>query len=286
MNDNITSEITSEGVKIKYKSLFSLLLLFTLILGFTFVSVFAAGNSTSTKNITTSGPIPVPFTNSVTPWYHMPSVPTDFIVGYYINPNVTPLSEINFSALKTAGITDIYVLATNDNYLSVLPEAKRRADSVGIKTHAWVFPGFSHASQVAQMKIGVQLDVETYKMPEYVSQIKQMREDTEGVTFSVTVKPELWDGNQYYYLIVPYCDYIVPQLYLGDFRHGITGLKTWVQVYHFLYPGKIVAGLQTYESYQNIDPVSTGTMMAEIKTVQPYTRGVILFRYGLSNFKG
>ena len=207
-------------------------------------------------------------------------------MGYYINPNVTPLSEINFTALKKAGITDIYVLVRNDNYLSILPDAKSKADAVGIKTHAWVFPGFNHASQVAQMKIGVQLDVETYNMTEYVSQIKQMRKDTEGVTFSVTVKPELWDGKQFYYKIVPYVDYIVPQLYLGDFKHGISGLKNWVRAYHYFYPGKIVAGLQTYDSYKNTTPVSASILMAEIKTVQPYTRGVILFRYGLSNFSG
>jgi hypothetical protein len=248
--------------------------------------VVATGNSTTAQNITTSGAIPVPFTNSITPWYHLQSDPTGFIVGYYINPNVTPLSKINFTALKRAGITDVFVLATNDNYLSVLPEAKSMADSVGIKTHAWVFPGFNHSAQVAQMKIGVQLDMETYDMPDFVSLIKQMRKDTEGVTFSVTVKPETWDGNQYYSKIVPYSDYIVPQLYLGDFRHGISGLKNWVRAYHYLYPGKIVAGLQTYESYQNTTPVSESTLMAEIKTVQPYTRGVILFRYGLSNFNG
>jgi hypothetical protein len=47
-------------------------------------------------------------------------------VGYYINPNFTPISEINFSALKSAGVTDVYVLVTNDNYLSVLSRSKLR----------------------------------------------------------------------------------------------------------------------------------------------------------------
>ena len=50
---------------------------------------------------------------------------TNFIIGYYINPNVTPISEINFNALKSAGITDIYVLVTNNDYLPVLSEAKK-----------------------------------------------------------------------------------------------------------------------------------------------------------------
>ncbi|MBI5458124.1 hypothetical protein [Methanobacterium sp.] len=244
----------------------------------------AAGNSSSTK--TTTGALPVPYTSPVTPLYQIPSVGTGFIMGYYINPGVTPISQIDFKSLKTAGITDVYVLVKNDNYLPILTEAKTKADSVGIKTHAWVFPGFSHASEVAGMDIGVHLDVETYDMPSYIPMIKAMREDTQGVTFSLCVKPEGWDDNQYYYMIAPLCDYIVPMLYIGDYPHSINGLKNWAKVYNALLPGKIVAGLQTYDSYQNVTPVSEITLLSEIKAVQPNTRGVILFRYGLSNFNG
>lgn len=218
---------------------------------------------------------------------------TNFIVGYYINPNVTPISEINFKDLKSAGITDVYVLVTNNNYLSVLPEAKEKADAVGIKTNAWVFPGFNHASQVAQMKIGVQLDMETYNIPAHLLEILAMRLATYGATFSVTVKPDGWDGNQYYYLITPLCDYIVPQLYVGEYEYGMTSLtrsaKKYNQIYNLyniIFPGKIVAGLETYQSDENVTPKNTSTLSAEIKAVKPYTRGVILFRYGLSNFKG
>lgn len=218
---------------------------------------------------------------------------TDFIVGYYINPNVTPLSEINFKELKSAGITDIYVLVTNKNYLSVLPEAKEKADAVGIRTNAWVFPGFNHASQVAQMKIGVQLDMETYNIPAHLLQILAMRIATHGVTFSVTVKPDGWDGTQYYYLIEPLCDYIVPQLYVGEYKYGITRLTNTAKkynqiynIYNILFPGKVVVGLETYQSDKNVTPKNTSTLSAEINAVKPYTHGVILFRYGLSNFNG
>lgn len=245
--------------------------------------VAIAGNST-TKNISTSEDVVVPYMGPANPWYHIPMVGRGFIVGYYINPNVTPLSEINFSALKRAGITDVYVLAKNDNYVSVLSEAKSKADAVGIRTNAWVFPGFDHASDVARMKIGVHLDMETYDMPGNVSQIKAMRQATQGVTFSVTVKPEVWDGDQYYYLIAQYCDYIVPQLYIGDYGKGINNLKKWVKMYNLLLPGKLVVGLQTYDSFQNLTPLSESTVLAEIQAVQPNTRGVILFRYGLSNY--
>ena len=214
-------------------------------------------------------------------------------MGYYINPNVTPISEINFNALKSAGITDVYVLVTNNNYLPVLSETKQKADAVGIRTNAWVYPGFNYASQVAQMKIGVQLDVETYNMSTYLLQILTMRLATYGVTFSLTVKPDGWDGTQYYYLIAPLCDYIVPQLYVGEYEKGITGLTNRVKIYNQIYnlyniifPGKIVAGLETYQSDKNTTPKNTSTLSSEIKAVQPYTHGVILFRYGLSNFNG
>ena len=218
---------------------------------------------------------------------------TNYIMGYYINPNVTPISEINFKALKSAGITDIYVLVTNNNYLTVLSQAQKKADAVGIRTNAWVYPGFNHASKVAQMKIGVQLDVETYNMPAYLLQILAMRFATYGQTFSLTVKPDGWDGNQYYYLIAPLCDYIVPQLYVGEYGQGTTGLtdkvKTYNQIYNLydiIFPGKIVAGLETYQSDKNTTPKNSSTIAAEIKAVKPYTHGIILFRYGLSNFNG
>ncbi len=107
-------------------------------------SVVALGNMANTMISDTSEEIPVPYTSTITPWSPYQSM-TGFIMGYYINPWVTPVSKINFTELREAGITDIYVLATNDNYLSVLGEAKLKADAVGIRTNAWVFPGFKHA---------------------------------------------------------------------------------------------------------------------------------------------
>jgi hypothetical protein len=216
-----------------------------------------------------------------------------FIMGYYINPNVTPISDINFTALKNAGITDIYVLVTNDNYSPVLSAAQKKANAVGIRTNAWVYPGFNHASQVAGMNIGVELDVETYDMPAYLLQIFSMRLATYGVPFSVTVKPDGWDGNQFYFLIAPLCDYIVPQLYVGEYGQGTAGLTNKVKNYNMIYnlyniifPGKIVAGLETYQSDQNTTPKNSSTISDEINAVKPYTQGIILFRYGLSNFNG
>ncbi len=140
----------------------------------------------------------------------------------------------------------MYVLVTNNNYLSVLSQTKTKADAVGIRTNAWVYPGFIYASPVAHMGIGVLLDVETYNMPAYIPQIQAMRLATQGVTFSLGVKPDGWDGNQYYYLIAPLCNHIVPMLYAGDYGLGITGLTNWAEtynIYNIIYPGKIIIGL-------------------------------------------
>lgn len=276
-------QIHLKAVKIKYRWAVLFIILFALILGLTSGCVAASENSSNDQTISTNGAIP--YTSTINHWFPIP-MGNGFIVGYYINPSRTPLTEIDFSDLKRAGITDVYILVTNDNYLSILPEAKTKADAVGIRTNAWVYPGFSYASQVAHMKIGVLLDVETHDMPAYTPQIQAMRFATQGVTFSLCVKPDEWDGNQYYYLIAPLCDYIVPMLYIGDYGQDITGLTNWAKIYNIyniIYSGKIIAGLETYQSDQDITPKNASTLLAEIKAVQPYTRGVILFRYGLSD---
>jgi len=229
--------------------------------------------------------VPEPY-STLNPYYHTTLLGTGYKVGYFINPRATPLSEINFNELKKAGITDIYVLANNDNYQSVLTEAQTRAETVGMKTNAWVYPGFKYSRKVADMKVGVLLDVETHNMSAYVPEIKVMRQDTKGVTFYLCVKPELWDGSQEYYLIEPYCDYLVPMLYIGDYGQDITGLRNWVRVFNYIFPRKVIAGLETYQSDKNLTPKSKNSLFKEIKAVQPYTRGVILFRYGLSNYPG
>jgi hypothetical protein len=139
------------------------------------------------------------------------------------------------------------------------------------------------------MGIGVLLDVEIYDMPAYISEIKAMRSATQGVTFSLCVKPDGWDDDQYYYLIAPLCDHIVPMLYIGDYGQGIAGLTNWVKlynIYNIIYPGKIIAGLETYQSDENLTPKNASTIKEEINAVEPYTQGVILFRYGLSNYNG
>jgi len=264
----------------------SLVTIFILSLSANSINMVSAENFSTTNALETSDE---PYTSTITPWNPIPSLWTEYIVGYYINPSVTPISEIDFNTLKSAGITDIYVLVTDDNYSTVLPEAKEKASAVGIRTNAWIFPGFNYAPQVAQMKVGVLLDVETYDMPAYIPEIKAMRLATQGVTFSLCVKPEGWDDNQYYYLIAPLCDHIVPMLYVGDYGQGISGLTTWAKfynIYNIIYPGKIIAGIETYQSDQNTTPKNASTLFTEIKAVQPYTRGVILFRYGLSNYTG
>lgn len=266
-----------QAVKIQSQKIIRFLIFFSLAMG----SLVVLGDITTSNSTNISEELSAPY---ITPWNSIQSGGTSFIMGYYINPTVTPISKINFTTLKNAGITDIYVLVRNDNYYPILSEAKLKADAVGIKTNAWVFPGFKHAHVIARMKIGVQLDVETYNMTEYIPEIKAMREATQGVSFSVCAKPEKWDGYQYYDLIYPHCDYIVPLLYIGDYDMGITHLKSVTRFYNYIYPRKIVAGLETYESDQNLTPKDGKSLLKEIRAVQHHTRGVILFRYGLSKF--
>ena len=264
-----------------------ILVLFTLLSCLNSCYASQTQNYTVQDIINTGGTILLPYSSSN--WSPVLPISSGSVLGYYINPQATPISEVDFNALKHAGVTDVYVLVTDDNYKSVLPETKLKADAVGIRTNAWVFPGFSYPSEVAGMGIGVLLDVETYDMPAYISQIKAMRSATQGVTFSLCVKPDCWDDNQYYYLIAPLCDHIVPMLYIGDYNQGLTGLTNWVKlynIYNLIYPGKIIAGLETYQSDQNLTPKDVSDIKAEIKSVEPYTGGVILFRYGLSNYRG
>lgn len=98
-------------------------------------------------------------------------------------------------------------------------------------------------------------------------------EETHGVPFSVCIKPEKWDGNQYYNLIAPQCDYIVPMLYLADYEVGISHLKSLINFITTSIRGKLWPDFKL----MNLTRIL-------LLRMQHYTRVVIRFRYGLSNF--
>ncbi|PKL45074.1 MAG: hypothetical protein CVV41_03005 [Candidatus Riflebacteria bacterium HGW-Riflebacteria-1] len=215
----------------------------------------------------------------------------DFIVGYYIEPMQTAISTIDFAKLKKIGITDIYVRATTDGNSGViytkLPQWKARADAAGLRIHAWVWDGFygKYAKAVADMGINILMDMETYDMNSKLSQLANIRANTEGKIFTVCAKADGIDGPQEYAKVIKHCDYISPMLYKGDYNLSLASMKAYAKKYGEKYP--IIMSLETYESDRNPVPKSNSSLIAEIETVRPYCKGVILFRYGhVSKFSG
>ncbi len=221
------------------------------------------------------------------------SYTSDFIVGYYINTNDpnTRINNIDWAYLKSIGVTDIYLRTQNSGnyvYVSDLPAIKSKLDSFGLRLHAWVFPEFTQAAEVANYGVGLHVDVETYDMASFIPVLTQMRAETCNQIFSLCVKAQDWDGNQRYDLLAPLCDYIVPMCYTGDYHKNIVDLAVFAKNQNNKYPGKFIIALESYESDLNTVAKSQSKILAEINAVKAYSKGVILFRLSpyLSNFDG
>ena len=129
------------------------------------------------------------------------------------------------------------------------------------------------------------LDLETYQMADYISEVKQFRRDTQGKTFIICTKPDEWDGSQRWDLLAPLCDYLMPMMYLGDYNKSTAQLAATTQRYNTKYPGKLYPALETYISDQKPTPKSNTALQAEISAIKPYVKGIALFRHGLSNYQ-
>jgi hypothetical protein len=208
-------------------------------------------------------------------------------VGYFINPDVTPLSQIDFGALKRSGISAVYIRATNSGstIYTNLNHYYSKIVSAGISPFAWVWEGFSHAEEVTAMGFHTVMDLETYDMASYINEVEQLRTDTQGKTLIICTKADGWDGNQRWDLLAPLCDYLMPMLYLGDYNKSITDLNNYIKSYNTTYPGKIYPALETYVSDNNVVAKTNTILTYEIDAIKPYIEGLGLFRYGLSNFK-
>ena len=221
--------------------------------------------TTTLKTFKTSPPKPVVF------------VPE---FGYFINPEATPLTNIDFVSLKNKGITCIYYRIFNDNY-TTHADALNKIKAAGLKPYAWVWEGFLYGKQLAALGWNICIDVENYNMTASVDALKQLRTDTKGKTLIICTKPTLWDGNQKWEMLVPICDYIMPMLYLGDYGKSNIALETYMQTFNTKYPGRIYPALETYVSDQNVVPKSYDVLKAEIDICKKYSKGIALFRYGL-----
>jgi len=206
-------------------------------------------------------------------------------IGYFINPEITPLNKINWTELKQNGITAVYVRVFNNNYTQ-FNQWFLAITGAGLKPYAWIWQGFGYAKYMVDKGWNICMDLETYTMANYMAEVKTLRADTKGKTLIICTKPDAWDGNQRWDLLAPLCDYIMPMLYLGDYHKTNTQLASYMSSYNSKYPGKIYPVLETYVADRNVVPKSTNVIVGEVDTVKPYCRGIGLFRYGLSNYKG
>lgn len=203
-------------------------------------------------------------------------------MGYFVDPANTPVSKIDFNTLKSQGITEVYHRVFNNDYTthdSTLTKIK----AAGLKPYAWVWQGFSYTSYMASKGWNICLDMEKYDMYNYYNEIKNVRTACKDKTFILCTKPQDWDGDQKWSVIKDYCDYLMPMLYLGDYKKSTSQLNQYMEHYNTLYPGKIYPALETYISDANATPKSNTVLEEEINTCKPYCNGLGLFRYGLSN---
>ena len=228
----------------------------------------------------------------------IPNTSTPFPIGYYMDQN-HPITQNVLNEFKKIGVTDVYVrMSTNGTYGPTIEQIKslgwqKLIEDNGMKMTAWVWDGYPSnlAAQLAELGIPVHLDAEedAYNMPNKIPYLTEMwnaiHAKVNGI-FEICTKATGWDGDMRYDLLSKICDYIVPMLYIGDYGQNITGLINFIKKWSNLYPGKFKVALETYESDANPVAKSADKIRAEIEAVKPYCEGVVLFRYGLSNFNG
>ena len=245
------------------------------------------------NNTGTTGTTDTPNSTGNTTEPTTPTKPT-LRIGYFFEPTQTQPSTTVFQKLKSQGITDIFFRISNSGAAgwpaSRNTEALKMVHDAGMKYHPWVWAlsgGFQKTAQVINDgSDGILLDLETYSVSDYETYLSQMRNESKGKEFFICIKPTGWDGDQKYDLISKYCDYIVPMTYTGDYGVSNTTLNSYVKNLQSKYPGKIMPALETYESDNNPIAKSSTDLLDEIEAVAPHSQGILLFRYGLSNFNG
>lgn len=206
-------------------------------------------------------------------------------IGYFIDPDNTPLNGINWSNLKSKGITEVYVRVMNSNY-NQFGSVLNSIIKAGLKAYSWIWEGFSYTSFLTLQGWNILMDMETYNMPNYYSEIRGIQNlcKANKKAFILCTKPEGLDGDQKWNIIKDYCDFLMPMLYLNDYEISVDSLVSYMQKYNKLYPGKIYPALETYESDKNVVAKSNSEIMTEVNAVKSYCKGFGLFRYGLSNY--
>jgi hypothetical protein len=209
-----------------------------------------------------------------------PEIPAGFGLGYFVDPVNTP--NIDYVSMKKSGITEVYYRVFNSNY-TTHDTTLAKIKAAGLKPYIWVWQGFLYTKYMADHGWNICMDMEKYDMPNYYSEIKQVRADSKGKTFILCTKAQDWDGDQKWSVIKDYCDYLMPMLYLGDYGKSVAQLGSYMKLYNTKYPGKIYPVLETYVSDATPVPKVKSLLAAEIAACKPYCKGIGLFRYGLSN---
>ena len=204
--------------------------------------------------------------------------PAVFGLGIFIDPVNTP--KIDYSAIKNAGYTEVYYRVFNKDY-TTHDATLAKIKAAGLKPYIWVWQGFNYTSYMAGKGWHICMDMEKYDMPNYYTEIKQVRNDSKGKTFILCTKAQDWDGDQKWSVIKDYCDYLMPMLYLGDYGKTVAQLATYMKSYNTKYPDKIYPALETYISDANVIAKTKTIMQSEIDACKPYCKGIGLFRYGL-----
>lgn len=204
-------------------------------------------------------------------------------MGYFIDPEATPINKIDFNALAKKGITAVYIRVKNADYKN-WDAAYKKIVASGIRPYIWVWQGFKYTEYMANKGWHVCLDMEKYDMPNYYAEIKAVRAACKGKMFILCTKAQDWDGDQKWSVVKDYCDVIMPMAYIGDYGKSVSQLVAYMKAYNTKYPGKIRPALETYVSDAKVIAKSKADLMAEINGVAPYCNGVALFRYGISNY--
>jgi hypothetical protein len=205
-------------------------------------------------------------------------------LGYFINRIWNPLQNISWTGLKAKGINAVYIRCAEENLEAIstyLPAIK----AAGLKPYAWTWQGFTRTQDAVNKGWHICADIERNRNLEDLPEIKAINNicKASNKTFILCTKAQdTWDGDQHWSEIIPYCTYIMPMLYLGDYNKTLTQLKDYMIKYNKLYPGKVYPALETYVSDANPVPKSLAALQAEIAAVKPYCKGIGLFRYGIT----
>ena len=222
-------------------------------------------------------------------------------VIFYVNPNATPTWDL--AAMKQSGITDVFMLASRSSssahyFRTFLPKIKPSFQAAGLTLHAWVFEGFTaaEAAEVAAMGINLHVDLEGTgaglgnSISAHTSYVAGLRAACPGRIFTIATMPDapgVDSGAAYgqdYRQLAQHVDAIVPMLYQGNYNLSNATLTSAAAYMQKEAPGKLWIALETYQSDQNPTALSASSLAADITAVKASANGIVLFRYGLTNY--